>query len=414
MPALSRSRALVAWAVRAGGAVVLVVAIGCAPDSVTPPPTTNVASLFWGLTLDQHAVNLSTVSPYDTLRLTATPRTYDGSVLTGVPRPTYTSTDLARVQIDSTGLIRVIAGGQDIPVVATLRVGNITHTDTALVSVTTSAPPPPIAGFSIQPVAGDSARWEANRLEGAIAFISFGSRAVTPHDTAGNPIGGLGIYFASSDTTVATIDRRTGELNGIRPGKVMLRASTTAYGTAWADSVPFTITMPAIQTVLLVADTSLPATTVDPASVTITAGGIIVFFDYSRDTTSVIFDTPANVAEDDMFCFCGGGSVPSFGGDTIDFSQDLRSRSFPVAGTYVFHSTHRGGATGTIVVAPAPATSGPSPTRIAAAAPVLSTRRAAGLRRASWNRVPPNLPATIPWPLGTRYLAWARRAGTIR
>src|SRR5690242_15951235 len=48
---------------------------GCGSDRVDTQINPNPSTLYWALTLDQHAITLSTVSPYDTVRLTAIPRT---------------------------------------------------------------------------------------------------------------------------------------------------------------------------------------------------------------------------------------------------------------------------------------------------------------------------------------------------
>ena len=82
---------------------------GCGGDpSVTPPPQQDPTTLFWQLTLNVRAATMSTVAPYDTIRITATPRTISGSPITDLPAPTYTSLDLDRAQVDSMGLVHVI------------------------------------------------------------------------------------------------------------------------------------------------------------------------------------------------------------------------------------------------------------------------------------------------------------------
>ncbi|HEU4642100.1 MAG TPA: Ig-like domain-containing protein [Gemmatimonadaceae bacterium] len=334
----------------------LAAALGCGSDPAAPTPAQEGSHLYWALALDQHAINLSTVAPYDTVRITATPLGSTGEPLPDAAAPTYRSGDPERLQVTADGVLHAIGSGAAIPVIAELTMGNIKHTDTALVDITTDSAPPMLGSFSIHPLAGDSAIWEANRLED---FPLRGPVMITPHDADGNPITGIGVYFASSDTTVATIDRQTGELNGLRPGQITITASTTAYGVVRADTLPFTITMPTVMAIFAV-PTNPDAPDADivfqPKSVTIAAGGTVLFARGIFSAIEITFDDTTNVAEDHLFCYCGSGNISTFGGDTLDpFANGVRARSFPVPGTYVFHTSELGGATGSVVVEPPPA-----------------------------------------------------------
>lgn len=341
---------------RIGCLTAIAAALGCGSDPAAPTPAHEGSHLYWALTFDQHALNLSTAAPYDTARITATAFASTGEPLPDAPAPTYRSGDPERLQVSGDGFLRAIGAGTAIPLVAELTIGNIKHTDTALVDITTDPAPPTLASFSIHPIPGDSAIWEANQLEN---FTMYGPRMIVPHDADGNVISGLAVYFASSDTTTARIDRQTGELNGIRPGQVLITASTTAYGAVKADTVPFTITMPAAMAVV-VRPTNYDAPEADvmfePRGVTIAAGGTVLFLrGIFSPPIEITFDDTTNVAEDHLFCYCGSGNIPAFGGDTLDpFTNGVRARSFPVPGTYVFHTSTLNGATGSIVVEPPP------------------------------------------------------------
>ncbi|HEX6534058.1 MAG TPA: hypothetical protein VF041_05645 [Gemmatimonadaceae bacterium] len=341
---------------RLGCLTALAAALGCGSDPAAPTPAHEGSQLYWALTLDQHAINMSTAAPYDTVRLTATAFSSSGEPLGDAPAPTYRSGDPERLQVSGDGFLHAIGQGAAIPVIAELTVGNIKHADTALVDITTDPAPPALASFSIHPLPGDSAIWEANRQEN---FTLYGPRMIVPHDADGNPISGLAIYFSSSDTTVAQIDHQTGLLDGVRPGQVLIAASTTAYGVVKADTVSFTITMPAAMAVFaLPSNYEAPDAdiTFQPSSVTIAAGGTVLFARGIFSPIEITFDDPTNVEEDHLFCYCGSGNIPTFGGDTLDpFTNGVRARSFPVPGTYVFHTTALNGATGTVVVEAAPA-----------------------------------------------------------
>jgi hypothetical protein len=355
-------------------------------------PGTDGTTLFWSLTLDQHAVNLSTVSPYDTAHIVATPRTSDGNVYPNAPAVQYASSDLEHVQVSADGQLQAIAPGLSIPVVATMSVGNLTHSDTVMVDVVGDSAPPVLQSLSIHPVPPDSAIWGANALEN-LTFV--GSRFVVAHDDAGNPLSGFSIYFHSSDTTIATIDRSTGELNGKRPGQVTIIASTLAFGLARADTIPFTITLPAFMAISIAPPPGTTETniTTSPSVASIAAGGTILFIDFNRYQISVTFPDPSVIAEDQLVCFCGSGNIDLWGADTVDINNDFRARSFPVAGTYVY-TVHGGpnALTGTIEVAPPPV----STSRVSGV-PVIASRAPYGPVTASRAPYRSSSPTRIPY-----------------
>src|ERR1051325_8443702 len=110
--------------------------LGCGTDLSAPRPAPDPAQLYWALTLEQRAITLSTVAPYDTLRLVATARAATGDPL---PIPTavvYKSSDLKSLQVGSDGVVRAVAPGNGFQIIATLTMGNLTHADTAQVNVT--------------------------------------------------------------------------------------------------------------------------------------------------------------------------------------------------------------------------------------------------------------------------------------
>lgn len=329
-------------------ALVLVVS-SCAPDAaVAPSPSVNDPHMYWALTLDHHAVTMSTVAPYDTIRLTATPRTFEGTALANLPAPTYTSLDLDRAVVSADGLVRVIKIGNRIPVVATLAVGNLRHADTAFINVTSLATPPVLATFSIHPTPPDSAKTAEPK--------TIVARATTADSTE---ITGLAVYYKVSDPTTATIDRATGYLAKVRPGHVTVTATATAYGVTRTDTVTYVLGYPLLQTFNITARTNASGQTVNafsPVRLELGPGGSVLFFNLTAIPTDVTFDDPTNVAQNDDYCgflafLCGSGNIDAWAKDPNDPSglTAARTRRFPVPGTYTFHSTIFG-TTGTIVV----------------------------------------------------------------
>jgi hypothetical protein len=334
----------------------MLVVLGCAGDAPeTPPPVTDPARIYWALTLDHHAVTLSTVAPYDTIQLTATPRTLDGTPLSGLPAPTFESLDLDRAQVSADGLVHAIKSGTQIPVVATLTVDNLRHADTVLINVTDEATPPVLASLSIQPDSGDSAKTALDV-----------NRSVTTHTLAadGSPISGLAVYYTTLGSDVATIDRATGFLFPVHPGHVTIVASATAYGVSRTDTLRYTIGYSVQRELDVVAQVSASGQTVggfNPPVIFVGPGARIIIVNQTNLATDLTFDDPTNVARDEEFCvppyidafpfFCEDGNVEAFANDPNDPSgaSIFRFRRFPVPGTYRYHSTIFG-TTGTIVV----------------------------------------------------------------
>ncbi|MBX6330989.1 MAG: hypothetical protein IRY91_03980 [Gemmatimonadaceae bacterium] len=343
--------------VRRGWLAVLpmLIALGCAGDAPeTPPPVTDPARIYWTLTLDYHAVTLSTVAPYDTIQLTATPRTPDGTPLAGLPAPTFESLDRDRAEVSADGLVHAIKSGTQIPVVATLTVGNLRHADTVLINVTDEANPPVLATLSIQPDSGDSAKTAINV-----------NRAITTYTLAadGSPITGLAVYYTTRGSDAATIDRATGLLFPVHPGHVTIVASATAYGVTKTDSLRYTIGYSSQQELDIVAQVNASGQTVGGFSrplILLGPGGRLIIVNQTNIATDLTFDDPTNIVRDEQFCvppftlfpyLCEDGNVEAFANDPNDPSgaSILRFRRFPVPGTYRYHSTIFGTA-GTIVV----------------------------------------------------------------
>lgn len=328
--------------------LLLLCMIGCAADISAPKPTPDAFGLYWSLTLDQHAIMLSTVAPYDSVSLVAMPRDANGAPLASTPVVSFRSMDPERLQVDAGGTVRALKAGIGLGVIASLGIDGVTHADTAFVRVTGDSAPPVLETFSIQPGPADSAIWHAN----ALSFSDFfGPKriAVTALDTSGAEIQNIAVAFWSADTTIATVDQ-SGYLRGVRPGTVAIAASTSVYGVSMADTVVYTITNPTVQTVHIEGASSPPF---EPSEVTIAAGGRVMWLNATGRDVDVVFDDPANVAEDSTLCFCGSGNIEAFGDTTGVGFDGFRARRFRVAGTYRYHSTITG-AEGTVTVAPPP------------------------------------------------------------
>jgi hypothetical protein len=334
------------WRVAAAIALVL---SGCAGDAVAPSPSINDPQMFWALALDHRAVTLSTVAPYDTIRLTATPLTINGEPLSGLPAPTFTSLDLDRAQVSADGLVRVIKSGTKIPVLATLTVGNLQHADTVFINATNVTTPPVLAAFSIHPAPGDSAK---------VAMGNSKVLTARAKDADSTAITGITVYYTTSDRTTATIDRATGRLQGLHPGHVSVIATATVYGVTKADTLPYTFGYPVLLFLNIRAQINASGQIVNafsPAQLVGGPGVVVLINNQTSEASDVTFDDPTNVAQDDLHCafipaYCGSGNVAPFVRDTTSPTGSIgRARRFPVPGTYPYHSTTFG-TSGTIVV----------------------------------------------------------------
>jgi hypothetical protein len=291
-----------------GGLVGLLV--GCGSDPVAPKPAPDPSRLYWALTLDHRAVTLSTVAPYDTIQLTATPRSALGTALAESASVVFASTNPQNVQVSSTGLVRALSPGDGTVVTATVTVGGVTHTDTGVVNVTVTTTPPVLGRFSIHPIPPDSAK------RGATVFPY--PWPLDAADTSGNPIPDLATACTSSDPTVVRVLPSCGLIFAESPGHAVITATATAYGVTKADTLDFTVGEWLIAAVFI----TQGAGTLRDA--TIAAGGSVFWFNQTTQPIDITFDDSTHVS---------GGNIAALAPGSLDI------RVFPVPGTFTYHST---------------------------------------------------------------------------
>jgi hypothetical protein len=352
-----RRRWLGAW----GGTAVLAAGlVGCSGDT-TGPAVLPPAQVFLTLALNYHAINLALTPPYDTVRLTTTARSAAGTALGGSGRVTYQATD-STVTVDSTGLVTAHYVTARTEVLATQTVQGVTQTDTAVVAVTPSAFPAPLATFSIQPRPDglDSARaaintygYTLNNYNGNIplyATIGTGDPTTdTVCDVNGCGVNGdsLAVYYWSSNPTVATIDRAYGYVTFGTPDTVTFFVETYAYGIAKRDSLQFLVTysnrieyllqaVPAFGKPGPVIEILQPTTTVVVGATLIFAASSPLGYHPVSDSVTFVFDdstfVPSGPLEVDYysdkpnvpsradFPTVMGGRIPIFFSDTNQFA----------------------------------------------------------------------------------------------
>jgi len=359
------------------GVLLALVVAGC--DRLTPvapyTPTTDPAQLFLSLTLDHRTITMSTLAPYDTLQLTAMPRDGTGAPMTGLPAPTFTSSDTTAVRVTPGGLLQARAAGSAL-IIAEIRAdGNVRQADTAYVTVTADVTAPPrLATFSIEPLTPQDAVWAMTPEQGATgaALIFFATQQwpfprLTPRilDAQGNPMPWVPVEYESLDPDIVLVYPRDPALYPPQqPGTARIVMRATVYGVTMADTAHFTVTAPYIHGVIVRPSASGGPPDVAPKTPTIRAGGYVFFTNETADSVRVTFDDPASAGPTDVVCsafgggFCGAGNIPNFmSTDTVTFGpsgnplENTRGRQFTTPGTYAFHIEPLG-VTGHIIVVP--------------------------------------------------------------
>lgn len=324
-------------------------AIACGSDPSGPRIPRDASAVFWSTEIDHRGVTLSTVQPYDTLRIDATPLDVNGRPLSIAVTPAFRSLDPTVVGVDSTGLLSARRAGRAI-VLVSLTAGDVTEQDTVDVAVTTSSVASPLASLSLVPPPSVSV--------GFYALLFPQTVVATARDTANATMPGVMVQFQSLDKTTLTIDRITGVMSPVRIGMARVAATATAYGVTRVDTIPVVVGSARLQLVSSPIRRTADGRTgrvFDPGTITLVQGGSVAFvngtlIDHPADSIDVTFDKPAQVGMDQTFCFCGSGNIGPF---VTPFFWNLFShmRSFPDTGTFTYRSTITG-ATGKIVVVP--------------------------------------------------------------
>ncbi len=226
------SKCRISWTRSALIAGATLLSVGCkladgGATSLLPPD-----QFFAVLALEQHAINLSLMAPYDTVTLNTVAMMADGSA---VPDEITYSVSNPAIRVTG-GILKADSAIARAVVRVILTHGTVTRTDSAIVSVIATAPPH-LSDFGLRLSATDSAK------------VSAGDTKTIPlirQSQSGANLSGLHVFVRSSDTTIAKITQSGDDVNitSIRPGRVVLYASTLAFGIAQNDSLVFTVGWP--------------------------------------------------------------------------------------------------------------------------------------------------------------------------
>jgi hypothetical protein len=334
---------------------------------------------YLALQLNIHSAIMSTQAPYDTLRLVATPYLASGAVLQTPAAPVFWTSDDS-ITVSPDGMVHALGRSSGSTVIVSLQdpVSGVTHADTVVITVTTTAPTSRLTGFAIQRPPTDTGRL-AVASAFAARFPTDTVRAIAT-DSAGNDItSAVQVLFTSSAPNVAVVDPRSGIAYGIRPGNATIVAATTYYGVTKRDSVQLTIDPDAVLARVTIGPTDVasdgsPIFGFSPSTVTLGIGGTVVFgFDLITSMSGFVLDVvfdDSSAAKPSAFpvtvttAQSGSGNIApltrpptdsllvrcfDFANYTWGLYRCQAARAFFTPGTYHYHSGQYG-ATGTIVI----------------------------------------------------------------
>lgn len=240
--------------------------LGCGNDAAFAP-STDPSRLLRRVEFAEHAYNLSTEAPYDTVRLVVRAQMADGTPAPG--RIRYTSSDPA-ISIDSTGLLRVLASPLywSTTVVVALTIDGQTRRDSAEV-VVLPQPPPRMTHVALR-IGASVNSVEMKTFSFARGWNS-GSQSqplqmtAWLEDSSGHWMKVVRIRADPVDTSIVTasgtsegrtfLQDTSGFVGGAvnlrerGPGTTWVRFSTYAFGVTFKDSARVTIKVPNFYTI---------------------------------------------------------------------------------------------------------------------------------------------------------------------
>jgi hypothetical protein len=318
--------------------VCAVTIIGCSADQSTAPAVDgDPATVFSATRLDRHSINL-TPAPYDTITVHAVPFNGLGdtlSVLGATLR--FESSDTVAFSVDANGLVRAKKVDVAAWIIASIRIGQVTQVDSArVVSLSTT---PVITGLSAVPVLPDTAKIAATRSKLVRVALS------------GANLAGTAVYFEIADSTAAYFgtssawNRRLGvtatsssagavttSITGRRPGKIMVRVSTTVAGVTWTDSVLYTVGVKSYASYSFMKHTRIDGTAeyaASPDTAYMMVGGTVTWNTVTAPAIpiSIIFEDSSK-ARPSTGVSASSGNIEQFVYDPKNYTSLSRSRVF--------------------------------------------------------------------------------------
>ncbi|MBI3888291.1 Ig-like domain-containing protein [Candidatus Nomurabacteria bacterium] len=178
------------------------------------------------------SVNVTPATPSvdvgGTLPVVAAPLNQDGKPFVGATT-TFASSDTAVATVDNTGMVTGVADGTS-TITATAVSGDVTVTGTTVVTVGPATVTPVLTSVTVTPATPSVAVGGTTQLTAA------------PLDETGAAFVGATTTFASSDTTIATVDAGTGMVTGVAAGTATITATSVSGTTTVSDTATVTVT----------------------------------------------------------------------------------------------------------------------------------------------------------------------------
>lgn len=320
--------------------------MGCVKPDQLAAPSGDSHTFFQTLYVQEHAVNLTTAAPYDTVQLHVVARFGDGQAIPDQVQ--YTPSD-STITVDPSGLVHAhFVTTDDASIGVSVTYGGLTRHDVVYVRVRDTATH--VTGVAIQLPNG-----APSRIPIVDTFATRGALALTAGalGTGNVPAPDVVVKLESSDTVVATVDQ-TGLVTAVSPGRTVVRVSTVANGRRWVDSLALTVGLPQVSGF----DVGSPVNPFHPTptwilsgsdTARITRGGIVTWTNNSTTLARVTFENPAQVdsAPSVFGAYSGRGDIANFGAGNMKPLDDYiayvnatqKARRFPVSGTYRFTLT---------------------------------------------------------------------------
>ncbi len=345
---------------RVGVVVVLLLHLGCG-DQIATPRMEKPTQLPWSILLNHRAVTLSTVAPYDTIKLTGALLNPFGSDLAAFPAVTFHTID-KEIEVTIDGTLTAKSAVSEARVIASATYANVTITDTVLVRVTTAISPQPLGSLVFTRVDGDTV--QAKNGGGGWGEPTLPGSPIRAIDQVGNLISSpLVIYWTSDGNVVQVLNRKLSNLVAMNRGLVQLYVEGTVYGVKKRDSIPVLVRDSYFTTVNIKKRTPvgsvLSEAYFEPSEQVIGAGGVILWVNTFKDLPTDITFTDSSAVSPltkvpGAFVFGGYGIVAGEGGNIAEFVKTTgvaggRGRRFYTPGVYHYRSV-RYGTTGRIVV----------------------------------------------------------------
>lgn len=219
----------------------LICTLGCKSNGLDSPALSTDMDV-WDIRLNHQAILMSTIAPYDTVRLDIIGRNAKGIPIVHDGTVTF-FTRSRNVYVDSSGVVRALQAIDEAWVIAEFVEGNIRYTDSARIRVVDTL---------------SSSIAERLEIESAVtshpAAVPFFFDIVLPFDTQvssrvflsdGTILLNPYVRYWSSNPTIATVGSYDGVFRGLMPGKsVYVYAGATVFGHTVLDSVQINITNP--------------------------------------------------------------------------------------------------------------------------------------------------------------------------